>query len=88
MTLKSILGMFHLASGLNIDFVKGKFIGVGMTEKEIKCYAKLLNCQSLSTAFLFLGIQISTNPRRMDAWQLVVDKFKRKLALWKNKFLS
>ncbi|XP_058733064.1 uncharacterized protein LOC131604651 [Vicia villosa] len=38
--------------------------------------------------FLFLGIPIGSNPRRIASWSSLVSKIKKRLSLWKERLLS
>ena len=50
--------------------------------------ASYLNCELLTIPFLYLGILIGANPRGSELWDPIVKKCERKLAKWKQKFLS
>lgn len=41
-------------------------------------YANLLNCKILSSLFTYLGIPIDTNPKLVEIWKLVLQKFSKK----------
>ncbi|XP_028110655.1 uncharacterized protein LOC114309157 [Camellia sinensis] len=39
-------------------------------------------------AYVYFGIPLGPNPRRQSTWQLVIDKVRKTLSLWKRKLLS
>lgn len=51
-------------------------------------YANLLNCKTFSLPFVYLGLLIGGNSRRVDMWQPIVDKFSKMLSIWKQKNMS
>lgn len=86
--LKSMMGSFELVSCLKVNFQKSKFGGFGVARDVVEKFAKFLNCVSLSTPFVYLGIPIDTNPWRLETWESIITKFVKKLASWKHKHLS
>jgi len=56
--------------------------------RSFKLVSSYLNCKSLSIPFLYLGIPIGTNPRCSELWDPILKKCERKLAKWKQKYLS
>lgn len=85
--LKSMMGSFELVSCLKVNFQKSKFGGFGVARDVVEKFAKFLNCVSLSTPFVYLGIPIDTNPWRLETWESIITKFVKKLASWKHKHL-
>ncbi|CAL5411454.1 unnamed protein product [Camellia sinensis] len=75
-------------SGLKINFHKSQVCGIGVQDDLVKEFAAGLNCHSQKLPMKYLGLPLGANPRRKSTGQPVVDKFKKKLALWKRKCLS
>nr|KYP60964.1 Putative ribonuclease H protein At1g65750 family [Cajanus cajan] len=48
----------------------------------------MLNCRITHLPFLYLGLPIGSNPRKVDTCKLVLLKFNKKLSGWKSKILS
>ncbi|CAL5365331.1 unnamed protein product [Camellia sinensis] len=86
--LKRILRCFEVMSGLKINFHKSIVCGIGVGEELVKEFANNLNCLSQSLPFSYLGLPLGANPRKKSTWKPVVEKFKKKLASWKRRFLS
>jgi len=65
-------------SGLKVNFFKSRFGTIGVATEDIMRYANLLNCKILSSLFTYLGIPIDTNPKLVEIWKLVLQKFSKK----------
>ena len=87
-TIKAILRVFELASGLKVNFHKSKLAGIKVERNSLEIYAKTLNCGVMQIPFKYLGMQVGGNPRRRQFWEPVVDKVKARLSAWKGKCLS
>nr|KYP54119.1 hypothetical protein KK1_000293 [Cajanus cajan] len=87
-TIKCSLRCFELAYGLKVNFLKSRFEAVGVHSEKLIKYANFLNCKLLPFSFTYLGIPISTNPRKVETWKPIVEKIKMKLNGWKHKLLS
>ena len=81
--IKAILWIFELASSLKINFAKSGFGAFGMTERWKSDAASWLNCSLLSFPFVYLGIPIGANPRRVQMWDPIIKKCERALSKWK-----
>ena len=87
-TIKVILRIFELASGLKVNFYKSKLAGLQVDKNILEIYARTLNCDIMQIPFIYLGVQVGGNPRRMQFWEPVVEKVKARLSVWKGKCLS
>nr|KYP48155.1 Putative ribonuclease H protein At1g65750 family [Cajanus cajan] len=83
-TIKAILRCFELVSGLKVNFHKSRCGAIGTDQNVLVRFATLLNCKIMDMPFNYLGLPIGANPRKLATWNPV----KKKLARWKNKFLS
>lgn len=54
----------------------------------VESHAHLLNCWVLTIPFVYLDMHTGTNPRKEYIWSPIMQKFSKKLALWKHKFIS
>jgi len=84
----NILQVFYLASGLKINLVKRKLIGVGVQFNTVSEVAQLLGCSAVQTPFMYLGVMVGGNMNRIDLWKTMMDRFVERLARWKVKLLS
>ncbi|KAL4585499.1 hypothetical protein LXL04_010120 [Taraxacum kok-saghyz] len=83
-----IMRVFHLASGLKINLLKSKLIGVGVDYEEVQEVADLIGCSATRIPFVYLGVPIGGNMNRVDAWKPMVDRFVAKMSVWEAKLLS
>jgi len=50
--------------------------------------ARVMNCKTETIPFVYLGLPIGGDVRRLSFWNLVIDRINARLFTWKNKFLS
>ena len=86
--LKSILRSFELVSGLKVNFIKSKLIGINVANTFLEQACTFLHCKSESIPFTFLGLPVGANPRRRETWNPVIHKVRSRLASWKGRHLS
>ncbi|GKV49313.1 hypothetical protein SLEP1_g56069 [Rubroshorea leprosula] len=87
-TVKDILKWFELMSGLRINFSKSSIFGYNVMEKWLKGSAGMLHCRVGRAHFLYLGLPVDGKSGNKKSWELVVNKFRTKLAVWKATTLS
>lgn len=61
--------------GLKIDRGKCCVLGINSEEEKIKRWVDFIGCEMLSFLSSFLGLPLGNNPKSIDFWDLVVDKF-------------
>lgn len=86
--IKRILRCFEVVSSLKINFHKSMVCGIGVEEGLTKEFAKKINCLSQKSPLTYLGLPLGANPRSNSTWKPVVEKYKKKLASWKRRYLS
>ncbi|GKV27596.1 hypothetical protein SLEP1_g36755 [Rubroshorea leprosula] len=86
--VKDILIWFELMSGLRINFSKSNVFGYNVSEKWLKGAARMLHCRVGRAPFLYLGLPVDGKFGSKKLWELVVNKFRAKLAVWKAATLS
>ncbi|XP_057456479.1 uncharacterized protein LOC130747526 [Lotus japonicus] len=87
MAIKSALRCFELVSGLQINFHKSKLVGIETTKHETRRLAGFLNCRVMKIPFIYLGLPVGGNPRRISFWDPVITKLRGRLSLWRQKTL-
>ena len=50
--------------------------------------ATILHCKMGNIPFVYLGLPIGGNPRRLSFWEPVVNRIKSRLSGWQSRFLS
>jgi hypothetical protein len=86
--LKAMLILFELISGLKVNFHKSLLIGVNILETWLVDAAYALNCKIGRVPFMYLGLPIGGNPRRLEFWSPLIDRIRKKLSSWKSRHLS
>lgn len=86
--IKKALILFHLASGLQVNFHKSSLIGVNTPSSWQHDATRSLQCKEGSIPFTYLGLPIGANPSRLQFWDPIIEKISKKLASWKGKLLS
>ncbi|GKV51184.1 hypothetical protein SLEP1_g57855 [Rubroshorea leprosula] len=76
-TIKGILRIFELASGLKVNFFKSALYRTNVKSEETSERAETLNCLEGSIPFKYLGIPVGANPRNISTWTPVVDCLRR-----------
>lgn len=88
LALKCVLRCYELVSGMKVNFHKSKLTGVSVSDDIIARFAALLHCRVMEIPFVYLGLPVGGNPRRVCTWDPVVAKLTRRLSVWKGKHLS
>ncbi|GJY55596.1 putative RNA-directed DNA polymerase, eukaryota, reverse transcriptase zinc-binding domain protein [Tanacetum coccineum] len=73
--LLNILKAFELASGLNVNILKSRIIGVGVPSVEVESLASSLGCSYGSTPFIYLGLPVGKRMRFCDGWSDIITTF-------------
>ncbi|GAU34591.1 hypothetical protein TSUD_15060 [Trifolium subterraneum] len=87
-TTKAILRWFELISGLKVNFFKSKLYGINEGGAFVNSAASFLNCKVGKLPFIYLGLPVGANPRRVATWNPVLEVLQKRLASWKNKYVS
>lgn len=66
-----ILKCFYLASGLTINLLNSKLIGVGVACKHVEEVVDMMGCQLTSIPFIHLGILVGKNMARVSVCYLL-----------------
>jgi len=87
-SLMAVLTLFADMSGLKVNFNKSLLVGINIGDSWMTEAASLLNCKVGKIPFLYLGLSIGGDPRRLGFWEPVVSNIKSRLAVWQSRFLS
>ena len=63
-------------------------VGVNIVESWLNEAAALLHCKMGKIPFVYLGLPIGGNLRRLSFWEHVVNRIKSRLSGWQSRFLS
>jgi hypothetical protein len=87
-SMKIILRWFELALGLKVNFSKSRLIGVNVPTNFLERAASFLHCKIGSLPFVYLGLPVGANPRRVATWEPVVKTIEKRLFSWRNQYIS
>jgi len=80
--------LFESLSGLKVNFSKSHLVGVNVAGLWLSEVARLLQCRVGFLSFVYLGLPIGGNARRLSFWEPIIDRIKARLSGWKSKHLS
>nr|ABF94719.1 retrotransposon protein, putative, unclassified [Oryza sativa Japonica Group] len=86
--LKLVLSTFEKLAGLKINFHKSELFCYGKSKFAENEYVMLFGCRSGTYPFRYLGIPMHHKKLSNKDWQIIEERFQRKLSSWKGKCLS
>nr|GEW44479.1 putative RNA-directed DNA polymerase, eukaryota, reverse transcriptase zinc-binding domain protein [Tanacetum cinerariifolium] len=86
--LISMLRCFFLISGLKINILKSKVLGIGVTDVEVSNMARIIGCEATNIPLKYLVVPVGCNMTRRMNWSVVIQKISSKLCHWKARLLS
>jgi len=86
--LRAVLTLFAEMSSLKVNFNKTLLVGINIGDSWLSEAASILNCKVAKILFLYLGLSIGGDPRRLAFWEPVLSTIKSKLSGWQSRFLS
>ncbi|MCI67676.1 RNA-directed DNA polymerase (Reverse transcriptase), partial [Trifolium medium] len=63
-------------------------VGINIDDSWLRAAATALHCKVGNVPFVYLGLPIGGNPRRLVFWEPVVTRIRIRLSGWKSRFLS
>ena len=79
-SLKALLLLFEVTSGLKVNFHKSMLVGVNIHDSWLAEASSVLNCKLARSPFLYLGLPIGGDPRKLKFWQRLIDRIKSRLS--------
>jgi hypothetical protein len=86
--IRAGLLLFEAMSGLKVNFHKSSLVGVNISDSWLSEAASVLGCKVGKIPFLYLGLSIGGDPRRLLFWEPVVNRINTRLSGWHSRFLS
>jgi len=86
--MRAVLILFEEVSGLKVNFHKSMLTGVNVPESWLSEAASVMNCRKGTIPFVYLGLPIGGDSRKVSFWKPVIDRIVSHLSSWNNKFLS
>jgi len=87
-SMRAVLLLFEQVLGLKVNFHKSLITGVNVSDSWLYEAALVLNCRVGLLPFVYLGLPIGGDPRKLDFWRPILNSITSRLSNWKNKFLS
>jgi len=86
--MRAVLVLFENLSGLKVNFSKSQLVEVNVTISWLSEAAMVLSCKVGSVPFVYLGLPIGCNVRRLDFWEPLLHRINSRLSSWNSKHLS
>jgi len=86
--MKAVLLLFEVVSGLKVNSHKSMLFGMNVNDSWLHEAAVVMHCKHGRIPFLYLGLPIGGDPRKLQFWNPLVDRIRRRLSGWKCKNLS
>jgi len=86
--LRAVLSLFAMMSGLKVNFHKSLLVGINIADSWLTEAASILHCKVGKVPFLYLGLSIGGDPRKLAFWDPVLNTIKSRLMGWQSRFLS
>lgn len=91
--VKRVLLGFEMLSGLKINFSKSKLYGFNNSgfnnsAVDIHEWAQDIGCQTGDDSFQYLGLDLAKSLNKVQFWDPLMAKVKKKLAGWKSRSIS
>jgi len=86
--LREVLTLFADMSGLKMNFHKSLMVGINVGNSWLTEATSILNCKVGKILFLYLGLSIGGDPRRLAFWEPMMSTIKTRLSKWQSRFLS
>jgi len=86
--MKAVLLLFEAISGLKVNFHKSMLFGVNVNESWLHEAVIVMHFKHGWIPFLYLGLPIGGDPRKLQFWYPLVERIRRRLSGWKCKNLS
>ncbi|MCI41760.1 putative RNA-directed DNA polymerase, partial [Trifolium medium] len=76
--LRALLMLFETMSGLKVNFHKSILVGVNIADSWLCVAATALHCKVGKVPFLYLGLLIGGDPRRLSFWEPVLTRIQNR----------
>jgi len=86
--LRAILVLFESVSGLKVNFHKSMLSGINISDSWLGAAATALKCKVGKVPFMYPGLPVGGDSRRLSFWDPVVARIKSRLSVWKSRYLS
>jgi len=88
LSMRAVLMLFEQVSGLKVNFHKSLLTGINVSNSWLYEVAMVLNCRVGTLPFVYLGLPIGGDSRKLEFWRPILNGITSRLSNWKSKFLS
>jgi len=71
-SIRAVLLILEQLSGLKVNFHKSMFTGVNVSDSWLSEAARVLNCRVGTFPFVYLGLPIGGDLRKLDCWRPIL----------------
>ncbi|KEH17411.1 hypothetical protein MTR_0017s0190 [Medicago truncatula] len=86
--MRAVLVLFEAMSRLKVNFNKSMLVGVNVSDSWLNEAASILRCRVGKVLFVYLGLSIGGDPRRLIFWEPLLRSIKTRLSGFNSRFLS
>jgi hypothetical protein len=79
-TMRAVLLLFEDVSGLKVNFNKSMLTGINIPDSWLAEVALVMNCRRGTIPFVYLGLPVGSDPRKLNFWKPVVDRIVSRLS--------
>ena len=87
-SIRAVLLILEQLSRLKVNFQKSMLTGVYVSDSWLSKVTRVLHCRVGAFPFVYLGLPIGRDPRKLDFWKPILTCIISILSNWKRKFLS
>lgn len=87
-SLKLVIRLFTLVSGLKVNFTKSSFVPLNIAQPDVVWIQSVLGCSCTEFPVTYLGMPLTIKRPTRELFIPLIDKVERKLGGWKGKLLS
>ena len=87
-SMRAVLLLFEEVSGLKVNFQKSLLTRVNISDSWLTEASLVMNCRKGTLPFVFFGLPIGGDSRKLNFWKPIIDRIVARLSSWNNKFLS
>ena len=74
-----LLELFGSVSGLRVNLRKSTLLGINIDDDMLQNLASFSRCEVGAWPIKYLGLPLGDNPQKLDFWEPVVSKVKKRL---------
>lgn len=85
---RAVLSLFAVMSGLKVNFHNSLLVIINIADSWLKEAAYIMNCKVGNVPFMYSGLLIGGDLRKLVSWEPVFDTIKSRLSGWQSRSLS